>query len=233
MKALLAALVLAPLSAPALEPGVAMPHHEHSILLVDIPEFEWRDGDDGAGLAWEGGLSWGGDLNKLVVASEGERVDGRTEEHQLYAFWQRAWLANWGLELGLREDTRPSDPRVTWASAGIAGEAPGFIETRATLYVSEYDQAELRLEFEKEILFTQRLILEPEIEARFFRTDEPWRGVASGLATSEAELRLKYEVIREFAPYVGVVYEYAHGDTRDLHDESREMAVVVGASIWF
>lgn len=210
-----------------------MPHHEYRSLLVDIPQLEWRDGDEGDGLAWEGGFSWGGDLNRVVFESEGERVDGQTAEHEMAAWYQRAWRANWSVEVGLREDAQPGNPRTTWLSAGVAGEAPGFIETRATTYFSEYDQTELRLEFGKEILFTQRLILEPELELNLFRKDEPEAGIASGLASSELELRLLYEITREIAPYAAVAFERLHGDTADLHDEDSEQAVALGVSVWF
>lgn len=231
----LLALVLLQLAPPlaAVEPDVGMPHHEHRTLLVDFPELEWRDGEHGDGIGWEGGISWGGDVNRVVLASEGSRTDGVTDEHELHLFWQRAWHANWAWELGVREDAQPGNPSVAWASAGVAGLAPGFVDTRVTFYASEYEQGELRLELRKEVLFTQRTRLETEIETSLYRRDAPRQGVASGLATTELALRLRHELSREFVPYLGVTWQFLHGDTARLHDDDHERALVAGFGFWF
>jgi len=107
----------------------------------------------------------------------------------------------------------------------------------ATGYIGESGQTSLRLEAERDLLLTNRLILQPLVEANFNGKDDPRRGIGSGLSTIEAGLRLRYEVTRKFAPYIGIVREHAFSGTADLRrvdgEDTNDTRFVAGLRIWF
>ena len=206
----------------------------HGFLLVD--RLEAWDGDDGNGQGWELQGWLGGDINRVWLRSEGEREAGRTHAADVEVLYGRAVSAWWDVVAGVRQQTQPGDAQ-TWAAIGVQGLAPYMFETQATAYLGESGQVEAVVEVEYELLLTNRLILQPVVEASFFAKDDATRGVGSGLATTEAGLRLRYEFTRKFAPYIGLVHERAHGGTADLRhgagDRTRDTRWVVGLRTWF
>lgn len=100
-----------------------------------------------------------------------------------------------------------------WAALGVQGLAPYWFSTEATFYVRGQGRTAVRLKSEYELLFTQRLILQPEAEANLYGKSDPARQLGSGLSDLEIGLRLRYEVRREFAPYIGVVWARQFGGT--------------------
>jgi copper resistance protein B len=102
----------------------------------------------------------------------------------------------------VRQDFRPGDPQ-TWAAVGIQGLAPYWFEVEATGYVGAGGRTAAKLEVEYELLFTNRLILQPLVELELYGKSDPERGIGRGLSSLETGLRLRYEIRREFAPYVG------------------------------
>src|SRR5699024_7834914 len=124
-----------------------------------------------------------------------------------------------------------------WATFGIQGLAPYWFEVQATAYAGPSGRTAARLGVSYELLFTQRLILEPELEANLYGKDDPARGIGSGLSDLEFGLRLRYEIRRRFAPYVGIAWtrrfgasaDYARADGKPATD--REW--VAGLRLWF
>ena len=117
------------------------------------------------------------------------------------------------------------------------GTAPYKFEVEATAYIGQGGQSAARLQAEYETLLTNRLILQPLVELNLYARDDRRRGIGSGLSTLETGLRLRYEITRRFAPYVGVVREQAFGKTSALrHEEgksSSDTRLVAGIRIWF
>ncbi|WIA63530.1 copper resistance protein B [Stenotrophomonas sp. BIO128-Bstrain] len=206
----------------------------HSMLLVNRLE-RW-DGQHGTGQAWEASGWVGGNINRLWLRSEGERGDGRTESANLEVMYGRSVSPWWDVLVGVKQDFRPADSR-TWAAFGIQGLAPYKFETSATAYIGEGGQFAATVEVEYELLLTNRLILQPLVEATFSAKDEPAYGNGSGLNTVEAGLRLRYEFSRRFAPYIGISHERLFGDTADYHETAGERARdtrwVAGVRVWF
>ena len=151
----------------------------------------------------------------------------------LYARSVSPW---WDLLAGLRHDFAPGDSQ-TWAAFGVQGLAPYMLEVAATGYVGESGRTALQAEVEYDLLLTNRLVLQPTLEATAHGRTDAARGVGRGLSAVEAGLRLRYEFSRRFAPYAGVVHERAFGDTADLRDAAgharRDTRIVVGLRIWF
>ncbi len=206
----------------------------HWQVLLD--RLETWDADRGRGQAWEGSAWIGGDIDRLWLRSEGEREDGHTRASELEVLYGRSVAAWWDLLAGVKQDFRPGDSR-TWAAFGVQGLAPYKFEVSATAYLGESGQVAATLETEYELLLTHRLILQPRVEMRLSARDEPEYGDGRGLNRMEAGLRLRYEISRRFAPYVGIVHERRFGDTadhaRDHGEEARDTRFVAGVRIWF
>ncbi|BCT93888.1 copper resistance protein B [Lysobacter helvus] len=206
----------------------------HSKVLFN--RLEAFDADHGNGLAWEGQAWIGTDTDKVWLRSEGERVDDRTESADLEVMYGRPIARWWDVVGGVRHDFKPGKSQ-DWAAIGLVGIAPYKFEVEATAYVGASGRTAARIEAEYEVLLTNRLILQPLVEANFNGKDDERRGVGSGLSTMEAGLRLRYEVHRKFAPYIGVVYERAFGDTADfrraLGEDKSDTRIVVGVRVWF
>lgn len=73
----------------------------------------------------------------------------------------------------------------------MQGLAPYKFETEATLYAGDGSRAALGLAGEYEVLLTNRLILQPRVEADIALTDDNRRGIDSGLEEVELGLRLR------------------------------------------
>lgn len=218
------------------------PDHGHMIHADTMQRFvlfnrlEAWDADPGTGLAWEGQAWFGSDLNRLWLRSEGERVRGKTESADLEVLYGRSVARWWDLVAGMRHDFQPGGSQ-SFAAIGVMGLAPQKFEVEATAYVGERGQTAARVEAEYELLLTNRLVLQPLVEANFYGKNDPIRGIGSGLSTIEAGFRLRYEVIREFAPYIGIVRERAFGNTADLRrnegEDIDDTRIVAGFRIWF
>ena len=206
----------------------------HSLLLVN--RLEHWDGQHGTGQAWEASGWVGGNINRLWLRSEGERSDGRTGSADLEVMYGRSVSPWWDVLVGVKQDFRPADSR-TWAAFGIQGLAPYKFETSATAYVGEGGQLAATVEVEYELLLTNRLILQPLLEATFSAKDEPAYRNGAGLNKVEAGLRLRYEFSRRFAPYIGISHERLFGATADYHEAAAEHARdtrwVAGVRVWF
>ncbi|AKC86875.1 copper resistance protein B [Pseudoxanthomonas suwonensis] len=216
-------------------------HHGHAHgggvhSLVRINRFEAWDADPGTGQAWEGSAWIGGDVQRLWLRSEGEREDGRTHAADLEVLYGRATGPWWDLLAGVRHDFQPG-PSRTWAAVGLQGLAPYKFEVSATAYLGTGGHSAFNAEIEYELLFTSRLILQPLLEVELHGRDDPQRGTGSGLSTAEAGLRLRYEITRRFAPYLGVAYERAYGGTaeyrRQAGEADRDTRWVAGVRWWF
>ena len=211
--------------------------HDNAIQrYVLIDRLEGFDTDEGNGLEWEA-QSWiGTDRDKVWLRSEGERIAGHTEGADLEVLYGRAFARWWDVVTGIRHDFKPGDSQ-DFLAIGVMGLAPYKFEVEATAYLGERGQTAARFEIEYETLLTNRLILQPLVELELHGKDDPSRGIGSGLSTAEAGLRLRYELTRQFAPYIGIVHERAFGRTADFRRDGGEGAsdtrFVAGVRIWF
>lgn len=237
-----AALFILLLPASALAQHAAQPSQAHAMHGESIQSYvqfnrleAWNAGP-GTGLAWEGQAWVGTDSNRLWLRSEGERIDGSLESADLEVLYGRPISRWWDLVAGVRHDFAPGDSR-DFAAIGVIGLAPYKFEVAATAYLGQSGQTAARVEVEYETLLTNRLMLQPLLEIEVNGRDDPRRGIGSGLSTVEAGLRLRYEVTRRFAPYVGVVHERAFGRTAGFRDDDGHAAhdtrVVAGMRVWF
>ncbi|PMW96598.1 copper resistance protein CopB [Pseudomonas sp. FW215-R2] len=206
----------------------------NTYFLAD--KLEWQNGDDASTLAWDLSGWIGGDIDRLWLRSEGERSNGKTEDAEIQALWGHAISPWWDVVSGVRQDFKPGAPQ-TWAAFGLQGMALYNFEAEATAFIGENGQSAVRLEGDYDILLTNRLILQPTAELNVYGKNDPQRGLGSGLSNTEAGLRLRYEIRREFAPYIGVTWNRTYGNTADYAREEgedrSEARLVLGVRLWF
>ena len=224
-------------------------HDDPLLAMFKLDQFEHAHGDDENSTAWEAEAWIGRDFDKLWLRTEGERQSGGTDA-RIEAFWDHAFASYWDWQLGVRHDfgSGPQQPlwaipgprgtgapaRRDWAAFGVQGLAPYWFELEATAYVGEQGRTAIRLRAEYELLLTQRLILQPEFEANLYGKSDPARGVTDGLSDFDFGLRLRYEIRREFAPYLGVVWARRFGDSDLMAGHAgSDTRLVAGLRVWF
>jgi copper resistance protein B len=206
-----------------------------SQLMID--RLEYRAQKAGDGYHWEGEGWIGGDIDRLAIQSEGEgATGGALESAEVQALYSRAIDPWWNIVGGVRQDFRPQ-PQRTYATIGIEGLAPYWFEVEGQIFLSDKGDAHLRLEGSYDQRITQRLILQPAVEVNLSAQDVPELGIGSGLSDVELGLRLRYEIAREFAPYVGINWERKFGDAaryaRADGDRASATSLVMGIRFWF
>lgn len=206
-----------------------------SMILFNLAEYQARKGGDG--YRWEGEGWFGGDVDRFVVKTEGEADFGATpEKAEVQALYSRAFDPWWNLQAGVRYDIRPNPQRV-YATLGVEGLAPYWFKTSAALFLSEKGELLARVEGFYDQRITQRLIVQPRAEINLAAQSAPEIGVGSGLNDIELGLRLRYEVRREFAPYIGVEWAAKAGETarlaRAAGDRPSVVSFVAGIRFWF
>jgi copper resistance protein B len=206
----------------------------HYYVLFD--QLELQTGDGVTAGSWDNQGWIGKDVNRLWFRTEGAAADGDLAEAQAHALFGRAIHRWWDLVAGVRQDFKPG-PGRTWAAVGIQGLAPYWFEVQATAYIGEAGRTHFRVETEYELLLSNRLILQPLVELEIYGKSDPERGIGAGLSSGEAGLRLRYELRREVAPYVGVTWHrkfFGTGDFAEAEGEGRGAArLALGMRVWF
>jgi copper resistance protein B len=218
-------------------------HHKHGTSLNAFwltDQWEGTNTDEGREIAWEG-IGWiGSDINRLWLRTKGHTLDESLQRTRVEALYGRAFHRWWDAIIGVRRDFGDIDgdetPR-TWAAFGIQGLALYKFEVSATGYVGERGKTAAILEAEYDMLLTNRLIANWSVEADWFGQSDPEEVIGAGLSTVEAGVRLRYEITRQFAPYVGFEREWSYGKTADLRGLSshsrNENRWVIGLRFWF
>ena len=224
--------------APPAPPDASMNDHmddDPFSYLVLLDNLEYRDAHAGATFAWDIEAWAGGDENRLYLRSEGESAE-HGDEASAELLWARPVARWWNLAAGLRGDFQPGDSR-TWLAMGVFGLAPYRLHVQATAYLGESGRSALRFETDYDWLLTNRLILQPRLQFDAYGKDDVGRGIGSGLSTLDVGLRLRYELRREFAPYLGFTWVNRLGQTGDLAqaagEDPNEVQALAGLRIWF
>ncbi len=192
----------------------AHPPHGNSLnafFLFD--EIEWQTTEHNA-LHWETHAWVGGDRNRLWIRTDGTG-DAQDQAAVAQVLYGRAFARWWDIVAGVRQDVG-SGQAQTWAAFGVQGLAPYWFEIEATGYVSEGGQTAARLEVEYELLVTNRLVVQPRFETNLYGKANAARRIGAGISNLELGVRVRFEIRREVAPYVGVMWDNVFGETADL-----------------
>jgi copper resistance protein B len=204
-------------------------------VMFNLAEYRAQQGRDG--YHWDGEAFVGGDINRLWLKSEGEGAFGDAlEGAEVQLLYSRAIDPYFNLQGGIRQDFGPG-PGRTYATVGFEGLAPYMFEVEGALFLSDKGDLLGRLEGYYDQRITQRLILQPRVEFNLSAQDMPANSVGAGLTDTELGLRLRYEIARQFAPYIGISYDAKTGRTADFAradgEDPSTTSFVVGLRIWF
>ena len=204
-------------------------------VIVDRLEVGFGDGEEG--WTWDVSGWTGGDIHRFWWKSEGEGDFEGEIEGEVQALYSRAVSPFWDVQAGVRQDVREDGADPTHLVLGVQGLAPHWWEVDAATFLSTGGDLTARVEAEYDQRITQRLILQPRVEVEASAADVPDLGLGSGLTHVEAGLRLRYEIAKEFAPYVGVEWSRDLGGTadltRDAGGEPEHTRFVIGLRAWF
>ncbi len=210
--------------------------HEHALATVIADRLESVTAQEATYLTYDWQASYGYTFDKLLLRAEGQIAAGQFQEARNELLWSHAISAFWDTQLGVRYDSGKGTDR-SWLAMGIQGLAPYWIYVEATFYVNTQGRTAFRLETEYDLLITQKLILQPRVELNFYSSADASRAITSGLSNVEAGLRLRYEILREIAPYVGLEWAGRLGaNTREFQEQnpaSDEYRLVAGVHFWY
>ena len=225
--------------AEAMRPAREALKREHGDMPVtwiqaDRLEYQARAGHDG--LLWDLQGYYGTPTSKFWFKSEGEAALGEgVEDAEVQALWSKAVAPYWDLQVGLRQDL--AGETDTHAVIGIQGLAPYMFEIDAALFLSQRGDLTARIEAELDQRITQKLILQPRVELSLAAQDNAARKVGAGIDKIEAGLRLRYEIVPEFAPYVGIEQGWKLGGSaryaRLAGEDPSVTSLVMGVRFWF
>ena len=214
------------------------PVHDNEIFYTfqgDRLEYQTKEGNDV--LLWDVQAWVGTDYNKLYLESEGTWLNDEDdfEEIELELLYSRNIATFWDLHAGIRHDFEPH-PTRTFAALGFQGMAPYWFEVDTTAYVSEDGDVSAALEIEYDLLLNQRLIFQPRFETSIAVQEVEEYGVGQGINSIELGARLRYEIRREFAPYIGISWYRKIGETENLAEKEDEntnvTSFVIGIKVW-
>lgn len=222
-------------SAPALKPP-EMGNGLFAHVLLD--ELEGRTNGPDNEFRWDGEAWIGTNTNRFWMKTEGSVHDGTVSDGELEALYDRPLprLRYFDGQVGLREDL-DSGPRRTWVAIGVEGLAPGFFQFEPTFYFRDGGRVAGRVVTSYDLLITQRLVAQPQLEMNFYNKDDPQRKLGSGLSDLDTGIRVRYEMWRKFAPYVGFTYTQEYGGTarfaRQFGENTASPRFVFGVRVWY
>ncbi len=211
---------------------------EHNFYTLLFDRLERVDNPGANSTAYDMIAWFGRDYNRLVVKSEGDFASsGKLEEASTDVLWSRAMATYWDAQLGMRYDNGAGVPGRSWLAAGVQGLAPYWFDIEATAYVGNDSRTAVNVQAEYELLITQKLILQPRIEANIYGKSDLTRDLGNGLTDMAAGIRLRYEIKREFAPYVGLEYASKYGETANIARATGNLVsdtrLVAGVRFWY
>ncbi|WP_442489514.1 copper resistance protein B [Halomonas litopenaei] len=219
-----------------------MQEHLRGSVLVDRLEYVWPS-EDSEAVSWDFQAWYGGDVHRVYLKGEGDNTQGDGEDAEfesLDLLYSRLIADFWELQggLGYQGGLGSDDhPERYFGVISLQGLAPYRLETELDLRVSDDGDTSLSLEQEYDLRLTQRLYLQPRLEMEVAFDDAEEFGVGEGFNSLRTGLRLRYELHRKFAPYVGAYWQKLYGDTADMAREEggqvEDTAVVAGLRVWF
>ena len=222
-------------------------HTGHSPIYfgaVLLDQNEMRSNGRGSPIyAWEGSAFYGTDYHRVWVNTRGEtsRERGGLERAEAQVLYSRLVGYYWDLQAGVRQDfridPREGTPSRTYGVFGLQGLAPGFFEVQLQGFVGGNGVFLARAAASYDLLITNRLVLQPEAELNFSTGWDRDALIAPGIYRTEVGLRLRYEITREFAPYIGYSFESFNGGAtglnRRLGQQPSQSTVVAGIRLFF
>jgi copper resistance protein B len=205
---------------------------------IFFDQLEGRTSGSDNAFRWDGQGWLGTDMNRLWLKSEGFSDGNKVSDGDIEALYDRPIprMRYFDFQAGIREDL-DSGPHRTWGAIGIEGLAPEFFEIEPTFYFRDGGHVAGRLTTTYDLLITQRLIAQPELEMNFYSKRDPQRQIGAGLSDLDTGVRVRYEISRKIAPYIGFAYTRKFGDTATLSRQAGETVsaprLIFGFRVWY
>jgi copper resistance protein B len=214
----------------------------HSFLLFDL--LEYRANDSGPDtFNWDFAGWIGGDYNRFWIKSDGSLDLGSSNRGigDLQLLYGRMIAPYWDLQAGVRFNGNLGSGldgnSRSYGVIGLQGLAPYRFELEPSLYFSDRGEVSAQLTASYDLLLTDKLILQPRLEGAISLDGDQRFGTGDGLNDIEIGLRLRYEIRREIAPYIGVSWERSFGETasiaRSAGDPVDNVSFVAGFRLWW
>ncbi|MEY4588113.1 MAG: CopB-like protein [Pseudomonadota bacterium] len=215
--------------------------HDHGdnplLTYVLIDQLETQTHNENANITLEGQAWIGKDKDKLWLKTDVTQQDGTTEEAELQVLYSRALTPFWDLQSGLLHTWQTHDKAQDWFALGLRGLAPYWVEIDSAVFIQQSGAVALGFKAEYELLFTQQLILSTSGEVKMFGQNDAAHGYGAGLSEATAGARLRYEIRREFAPYIGLTQTKLFGKSAEYAEEQgaavSKTQWVAGLRAWF
>lgn len=205
---------------------------------VRINSLEWtqdknshRNGFASAGMLW-----LGTDANRAILDWElgGEK---QLDDASVQLAWRRPLSTFWNYDIGVRTDYLREGADRQWLALNLNGFAPYRFEVNATALVGDQGSSALKLDADYDLSITQRLVLQPEVSASLYGKNDPELNQGAGLSDISTAFRLRYDINRQFAPYLGFQYTRYVGKTADLlqlaNMKDSQSQLKAGIRFWF
>lgn len=226
---LILALAITPLAAT---PGTTKEQSIFKFLQLETDYADW--GASEREITWDGEGWIGGDDEKIGLKTEGEWSNGKLEDAEIQLLYSRTIAPLWDAQIGIRHDLRP-DPE-NYLALSLNGLAPYFLESDLSVFVSDDGDVSARADLAYDVLITQKLIVEPYLEANFYAQDVAEQEIGAGLSDIDAGLRIRYEIERKFAPYIDLNYTGLVGETHNIAKangrDPDNFALRIGLRVW-
>jgi len=235
-----AQMTVQPSAQSAASQTMATPPMMDSKVYVHVlfDQFEGRTNGSDSEFRWDGEAWAGTDMSKLWLKSEGFVNNGEMTDGDHEALYDRPIprMRYFDAQAGVRADL-DSGPKRVWGAIGIEGLAPHFFEFEPTFYFRDGGHLAARVQGSYDLMLTQRLIAQPELEMNFYTKQDPAREIGTGLSDIDTGIRLRYEFTRKFAPYVGFAYDGTYGSTATFARQAKESVAnprfVFGIRLWY
>ena len=225
-------------------PSPVMDRERRLFTLVDVLEYRPRTDREGSNsdYRWDIEGWYGGDYNRLWFKSEGQRDTAFKADYDVdfQLLYGRFVWKHYDIQVGGRMETqsfRGGNVTRGMGVIGLQGIVPYNYEFESALFIDQNGAVSARLSYTKDFLLTQRLILQGRFQTNLAiqRVEEFTTG--SGLNNLEFGTRLRYEIRREFAPYIGLSFDRSFGETatlvRQQGGDSSQIRFVVGVRMWY
>lgn len=226
-------------TAPPFSNDIMMDDKTYLFLIADRLEYSGISGPDP--LVWDAQGWVGKNYNKFWFKAEGEALTVEKKgELELQGLYSRAIGSYFDLQTGIRYDIaydRIGEQSRGFAVLGLQGLAPYLFEVDGALFISDAGDISAGIEAEYDLPITQRLFGQPRFATNVALQEvEKW-GVGSGFNDIQLGFRLRYEIRREFAPYIGISWNRKLGNTADFTrlegEEVETLGLVGGMRMWF
>jgi len=225
--------------APDFSNDIMMDDQTHVFFMTDRLEYYNIDGPDP--IVWDAQGWIGTDKHKFWFKSEGEALTIEKEgEMEFQGLYSRAVSPYFDLQTGVRYDVmynREGNDGRAFGVIGLHGMAPYFFEVDGGLFVSQDGDVSAVVEGEYDLLITQRLVGQPRFATKFAVQEVPEFGIGSGFNRIQLGFRLRYEIKRELAPYIGLSWTRKLGQTADLTilegGDPSTFGLIGGLRMWF